>query len=140
MENNKEVKIAILVAIIMITVILVLVMISNKEKKEYNEIDLKVYQNQTLKNKQRIYNECHITTDELLDINEEYKRITKISLNKKIPGAKITGKYKIMNGEDFIAFDADGSNKIFVSNENGKAIIKVNSDIFSKVKKACMPK
>lgn len=131
MENNKEVKIAIIVGIIMITICLLAVIINNANNK-VEEINLKVY-----KNENREYNQCTITTDELISINREYKRITNIQEKNQLAGESITGIYMIKDGDDYIAFDADGTNKVYVSAKGKEAIYEFNSTMYNLVKESC---
>lgn len=131
MENNKEIKIAIIVGIIMITICLLAIIINNS-KNNIEEITLKVY-----KNENREYNQCSITTDELITINREYNRATKIKEEKQLAGESITGTYMIKDGDDYIAFDADGKNRVYVSAKGKEAIYELSSPMYNIVKKAC---
>lgn len=135
MENNKEIKIAIVVGIIMITICLLAVIISNSNNK-LEEINLKIYKNYTTE-KGREYRECTITTDELITIKREYNKITNISEEKKLAGEKITGIYMIRDGDDYIAFDADKTNKVYVLAKGKQAIYSVPSTIYETVKNTC---
>lgn len=135
MENNKEVKIAIIVGIIMITICLLAVIIS-KSNNKLEEINLKVYKNYTTE-KGREYRECTITTDELISIKREYNRATNISEEKQLAGQSITGIYMIKDGEEYIAFDADDTKRVYVLANGRQAIYSLESSMYETVKKAC---
>ncbi len=135
MENNKEVKIAIIVGIIMITIGLIIFMIS-KSENTVNELDLKVYRNFTVKDG-REYRECTLTTDDIIEIRREYRKITKLDESSKLTGQSITGVYMVKDGENYIAFDADESNKVYVKANGKEAIYKVESTIYEKVYNLC---
>jgi hypothetical protein len=131
MNNNKEVKIAIIVGIIMITICLLAVIINNS-KNDIEQINLKVY-----KNENREYNQCSITTDELITINREFNRATRIKEEKQLAGESITGTYMVKIDDNFVAFDADGKNKIYVSANGKEAIYELPTPMYEIVKKAC---
>ncbi len=135
MENNKEVKIAIIVGLIMITIGLVIFMISKSETK-VNNLDLRVYRNFTVKDG-REYRECTITTDDIIEIRREYMKITKLDESNKLTGQSITGVYMVKDGENYIAFDADESNKVYVKANGKEAIYKVESPVYEKVYNLC---
>ena len=135
MENNKEVKIAIIVGIIMITICLLAIIIHNSNNKT-EEISLKVYKNYTTEDG-REYRECSLTTDELITVKREYNKITKIDEEKKLTGQTITGTYMVKDGDEYIAFDADEENKVYVLANGKKAIYSISSSVFETVKTAC---
>lgn len=135
MENNKEVKIAIIVGIIMITISLLAIIIHNSNTK-IEEVSLKVYKNYTTEDG-REYRECTITTDELISIKREYNRAININEDKKLTGQTITGTYMIKDGDEYIAFDADDSNKVYVLANSKQAIYNLDSTMYETVKKAC---
>lgn len=135
MENNKEVKIAIVVGIIMITISLLAIIIHNSNTK-IEEVSLKVYKNYTTEDG-REYRECTLTTDELISIKREYNKATNINEDKKLTGQTITGTYMIKDGDEYIAFDADDSNKVYVLANSKQAIYSLDSTMYETVKKAC---
>lgn len=135
MENNKEIKIAIIVGIIMVTIGLLAIIIHNSNTK-IEEVSLKVYKNYTTE-EGREYRECTLTTDELISIKREYNRATNINEDKKLTGQTITGTYMIKDGDEYIAFDADDSNKVYVLANSKQAIYSLDSTMYETVKKAC---
>ncbi len=135
MENNKEVKIAIIVGIIMITISLLAIIIHNSNTK-IEEVSLKVYKNYTTEDG-REYRECTLTTDELISIKREYNKATNINEDKKLTGQTITGTYMIKDGDEYIAFDADDSNKVYVLANSKQAIYSLESTMYETVKNAC---
>lgn len=113
MEQNKELKIAIIVGIIMITICL-LVFIFYKANTDVQNIDLKVYKlfEKEDASGEHEYRECRITTDELIDIKYEYNRATSLTESNRVIGEQIMGEYKIISGENYIAFDIDEEKKL----------------------------
>lgn len=135
MENNKEIKIAIIVGALMLTACLV-AYIFYKSSTKVENIDIKVYKNYTTEDG-RAYYECNISTEDLLTINSEYKRLTNLKKSESIKGASITGTYMIRNGEDYIAFDATESNLVFFNINGNQAIYELTSTMYDIVKNAC---
>lgn len=135
MENNKEVKIAIVVGIIMITICL-LAFIFYKSSTNVQEINLKVYKNYTTE-EGRAYHECTITTEDLITINNEYNRITNLRDSNALKGASINGTYMIRNGDEYIAFDATEENLVYVMANGKQSIYELTSTAYDIVKKSC---
>lgn len=136
MVENKEVKIAIIVAIIMITVCL-LAFIFSKSSKVTNEIlDIKVYKlfDKEGTEDEHEYRECNITLDDIKSIQVEYRNIMKLSDSRKTIG-QINGDYKVTVDNKYIAFDADESNNVYRGDTN--ALYSYNSAIYEYVKKVC---
>lgn len=136
MNTNKEVKIAISAGIIMITICLLIFIFFKSETKVEN-LDLKVYklyekQNDNTKHE---YRECKITTDDLIKISKEYKRVKGLSDNDQVIGKKIMGNYKIISGEDYIAFDAEKEDYVYRSDT--KRLYTFNSTIYEYIKNIC---
>ena len=135
MENNREVKIAIIVGIIMITICL-LAFIYYKASTNVEEINIKVYKNYTTE-EGRAYYECSISTEDLLTVNNEYKRITNLRNTTSITGGSIKGTYMISTGDEYIAFDAEDNNYVYVLANGKQAIYDISSTAYDIVKKAC---
>lgn len=129
MESNKEVKIAIVIGLIMLTLCAVILISNNSSKKETANTDIKVYKN--INNK---YYECQTTTEDIITINNEYKKIKNLSDDNKAPGQKITGTYRVANGDDFIAFDAN--NKL-VWRGDANALYLYDSSLYEYVVNLC---
>lgn len=134
METNREIKIAIIVGIIMLTVCLV-VFIFSKSDVEVEDMNLQVYK---LYEKEdgsgNEYRQCHIPTDELVSIYNQYKRAVNLKEDKQIKG-QINGNYKLISGENFIAFDAEQYDYVYRSDT--QQLYSFNSTIYDLVKEAC---
>ena len=138
MVENKEIKIAIVVGIIMVTLCL-LIFIVTSSKKTTNNIVLKVYK---LYDKEGTvdeheYRSCKVSTDDLIYINQEYKKIQKVTDDSRILGKQINGNYKIIVGDDsnYIAFDALDDPYIYRSDKG--AIYEFKTDLYDTIKKIC---
>ncbi len=136
MKTNNEIKIAIVVAIIMITAILIAIIFS-KEEKVTNSIDLKVYKLYTIdeKEEKRVYRECHITTDDVIELYKEYHKISSLPDSRKVTNEKINGDYKIVSGSEFIAFDGKTTNRVYRSDST--AIYNFRTTLYDKVVELC---
>lgn len=138
MVENKEVKIAVIVGIIMITICLLVFIFykSGNNKVKTNTIDIrifKLYDKEGTENEHE-YRECSVSTDDRITINTEYRKAIKLSDSNKTKG-QIKGNYKIMSGNDFVAFDGDDSNLIYRSDSKG--LYNFDSSIYEYVKKVC---
>lgn len=132
---NKEVKVAIVVGLIMITACIIFYIISNSNNK-VEEINIEIYKSYQL-DEGREYIRCNVSTDELVSINREYKKITKLQEEDKLVGRQINGTYMIRNGEEYIAFDADGNNLVYVNANGIQAIFNHSSSIYELVSSTC---
>lgn len=134
MTNNKEIKIAIVVGAIMLTVCFVIV-VSNMSTKNGNQTatEIKVfkhYDDGTTKE----YRECNVTTDELVNINNEFNSIKLLGDEDKYPGTSINGTYRISKNNDFIAFD-DNNNLVYRGDT--QALYYYESDLYEYVANIC---
>ena len=134
MKNNKEIKIAIIVAMIMITVCFIIIISNNASKNSRqtaNEIKIyKHYDDGTTKE----YHECKATTDDLAIINEEFRKIMLLDDEDKHPGSTINGTYRVSKGNNYIAFDG---NDYFVYRGDTQAIYIYKSNLYDKVTELC---
>lgn len=137
MIENKEVKIAIVVSIIMVTICLLAFIFTKSSRPKNNTIDFKVYK---LYDKlgtidEHEYRACKITTDDLITIRNEYRKAEKLDETSKVSGKQITGKYKIIYEDTYIAFDAEEEPLIYRSDVN--ALFKFDSDLYEYIKTIC---
>lgn len=138
MENNKEVKIAIIVAVIMLTICLIIFIFHNAQKEEVINLDLKVYKLYELGGEDKEdyeYRPCNISTEDLVSINNDFKKIFNLNEDNKEKGKQIKGNYKIVSGENFIAFDAGEENLVYRSDL--PAIFKYDTTLYENVAKLC---
>ena len=137
MENNKEIKIAIIVALIMITCCII-AFIFYKAATKTEKIDVKVYKSHIIEGTENKteYRECVISTDILLAINREYKRAMRLSDDQRVIGEQITGTYKLISGDNYIAFDFN-EDKPFVYRGDTKKMYYFTSNIYKQVAEAC---
>ncbi len=136
MSDNKEIKIAILVGTIMITICILAFIFSNAKTPTKENIDLKVYKLYVIdeESKQYEYRECSSSTDDILTINTEFRKINKLDDSKKVKG-QIKGNYKIKSKDSYIAFDGEEKNYIYRSDNNN--LYEYNSSLYDYVKKIC---
>lgn len=134
METNREIKIAIIVGAIMLTLCLV-IFIFTKSDVEVEDMNLKVYKlYQKEDGEGNEYRQCKIPTDELMSIYKQYKRAVNLKEDKQITG-QINGNYKLISGENYIAFDAEQFDYIYRS-DTGR-LYTFSSTIYDLVKEAC---
>lgn len=132
MQTNKELKIALIVGIIMITICL-LVFIFTKSSSDNNEIDIQVYK---VNEEAKTYELCNVPQDKLIQINGEYRTASRLSENSRVIGAKITGTYKVVSGDNYIAFDGE-EDKNYVFRGDTKYLYEFNSELYEIVKEVC---
>lgn len=132
MQTNKELKIAAIVGIIMITICIVTI-IFYKADKTNNEINIQVYK---VNQEEKTYEQCNIPTDTIIQINSEYRRASKLSENQRVIGKQITGLYKVVSGENYIAFDGE-KDKYYIYRGDTKYLYEFDSTLYDLVKKAC---
>lgn len=138
MENNKEVKIAIIVGAIMLTICLLVFIFNRAEKQEVTNLDIKVYKLYELgddSEEKYEYRECKVSTEDLVNINKEFKKIYNIAAEKKTTGKSIKGNYKIVSQNDFIAFDAGEENLVY--RNDIPAIFEYDTSLYESVKNIC---
>lgn len=134
MTNNKEIKIAIAVGVIMLTICFVIVVSGASTKKAIqNASEIKVYKHYNDGEKQE-YHECNITTNDLVNINNEYNSILQLDEEDKYPGASINGTYRITKGTSFIAFDGTDN---LVYRGDTEAIYIYQTDLYEYVANLC---
>lgn len=132
MQTNKELKIAAIVGIIMITICIVTI-IFYKADKTNNEINIQVYK---VNQEEKTYEQCNIPTDTIIQINSEYRRASKLTENQRVIGKQITGLYKVVSGENYIAFDGE-KDKYYIYRGDTKYLYEFDSTLYDLVKKAC---
>ena len=124
MKNNKEIKIAIIVAMIMITVCFIIIISNNASKNSRQTAnEIKIYKH---------YDDG--TTKELAIINEEFRKIMLLDDEDKHPGSTINGTYRVSKGNNYIAFDG---NDYFVYRGDTQAIYIYKSNLYDKVTELC---
>lgn len=139
MEENKEVKIAIIIGIIMITICIVM-FITVKSKNKVNNIDVKVYklyENTNDEGKTEYqYRPCTINnTDTTIDIYRETAKALKLTEDSLIVGKQIKGEYKVEYNGKMIALDINDDQLVYLNDT--QKLYKFNSDIYEKVKNVC---
>ena len=132
MQTNKELKIAIIVGIIMVTICILVIIFYNADKTN-NDINVQVYK---VNEESKTYEQCSVPTDLLIQINSEYRRATNLSDNYRVIGQRINGTYKILSGDNYIAFDGE-KDKNYVYRGDTKHLYEFDSSVYSLVIEAC---
>ena len=136
MEANKEVKIAIIVGILMITICLI-IFIFYRAEANVETLNLKVYKLYDIEGTEdeHEYRECNTTADDIIMLSKEYKRSQNLTENKQVIGKQINGNYKVIYDDEYIAFDANGTNYIYRSDT--ERLYNFNSKIYDYVTEIC---
>ncbi len=139
MENKKEIKWAIAVGAVMITICLVAIMIVNGQKNNIKDLDIKLYKlNMTGENIQDYtYEECRASTEMLIGIDSEFQKAFKLEDKDKVTGQQILGQYKIVAGDNFIAFDNNEEGVATFYRSDTRSLYEMKSRIYDLVMKAC---
>jgi len=132
---NKEVKIAFAVGGIMLLICTIIILVQNREVKESN-VNVKVLKlyKPTENIDDAVYRECHISTEDAIKVNKEFKRAVALNKNKSI-NKQIEGAYKIIIDDDYIAFDNQTDNIVY--NEKGHNLYEFKSDLYEIIINAC---
>ena len=130
MKTKNELKIAAVVGTLMLIICLVMVLLNTSSQET---IDIKVYK---VNEEDKIYEQCPITTDTLIQINSEFKSAYRLSDSSRVIGKSITGKYKVISGNNYIAFDAK-ENENYIYRGDTKYLYEYDSNLYNIVEKAC---
>ena len=132
---GKELKIALGVGIAMILICLLVVLIQSN--KAQDDVKVNVYKLTAVEGEEdkHVYKACSISTEDALKINKEYKRIQALRDLNALQGQSINGDYKVVIGEEFVAFDNSADNMIYIGKEN--KIYKFSSEIYELVVNTC---
>lgn len=137
MQTNKELKIAITVGIIMITICLLAIIYVKSERNaninNLNHIDIKVYK---ANDEKKSYEQCHITTDMLIQINNEFNKAYRLTESDRVVGKNITGTYRVQSGDKWIAFDFNEKEQ-YVYRGDTKYLYQFESELYKTVSEAC---
>ena len=135
LNTHNELIIAGVVVLIMVAVIIFVVGVNNS-KKDKNTNDLKVYvfKPNPGSKYEGVYNECNLTDSEYNIIYNAYMDARKLDGASRIPDHEFTGNYKIINGDEFIAFDGD-EDYFYSSRLN--ILLSFKSDLYKTVIEAC---
>ena len=131
MKDNKEIKIAAVVAALMIIICLVIIIVNKTDNKE---IDLQVYKNVEIDG-QRGYIPCEVPDSILIEINDEFQKAKKLSTSKEAEIEQLTGTYKLVSGKSSLAFDANDKNQIYNVEKN--KLYNFDSTIYNLVISVC---
>lgn len=133
-DMNKELKIALIVGIIMITVCIVSVVIY-KSNSNVETLDIVVYKlnKDGDDTSDYTYEKCSIATEDLITINKAYQKMLNVGDANKLTGSTIYGNYKIVSGDNFVAFDDSG---IFYNSETG-SLYRYSSSVYDTIISAC---
>lgn len=135
MKNHKEVKIAIALGAIMLTTFIVIMIIYNSNQKDVLESDISIFKHYDTKGENKgEYYECNMSSEDATHIYNEFKRAKLLTDKDKVPGQTIIGKYKIVNGNEYLAFD-DNSNFIFRGDT--QTLYAFSSDVYNYVIQLC---
>ena len=133
-KPKREIYIAFSIGIIMILICIFLFYIGKKDN--FNINDIKVYRLYSYEDNEdnHYYKECELSTEDRINISDDLKHSLKIS-KSSLTGVSITGNYKIVIGDDFIAFDNDSDNYFYNGNQN--KIYSFESSIYNQVIDYC---
>ena len=144
MKTNKELIIAICVGIIMVAFCLFMVFgkglmkldTSNLKVYKLNEIPGVDLEDETIPDEEKyVYTECSVAPQDKEFILKQFNTVIAFKIEQTKAGANIKGNYKIVNGEDFIAFDGSETHEIYSSKTN--RVHSYNNEIYEKVINAC---
>lgn len=134
-NTNREVIIAIVVALIMILVCVLTFVISKSSTKQASEIKVyKLYERED-NSSDHYYKECSIDTENKILVQDVYKKVKKLNDASSVTGVGITGNYKIVIDDDFIAFDNNEDNLIYNGNKN--KLYNFNTTLYEEVINWC---
>jgi hypothetical protein len=137
MQTNKELKVAIIVGVIMVTICILAFIYVKSERtantNNLNQIDIKVYK---VNEEEKSYVPCHITTDNLIQINSEFNKAYRLKETSRVVGKSITGTYRVQSGEKWVAFDLNEKEQ-YIYRGDTKYLYEFKSELYDIVSKAC---
>jgi len=128
------------IALIIVIIVGVLIFAPKGEQKDYVTEDLdevKVYiHHEKTDDEDGYYSACSVDTENLLKIKNEFDKALKLEDSALSETSSINGEYKvIVDDDEFIAFDNDDSNTIYISTKND--LYTFESDIYDLVVNTC---
>ena len=137
MQEKKEIKIAIIVGAIMITICLIAFIFQKSSTEDIEKLDLKIYKLYEVEGSEdeHVYKQCNASTDDLLAMNKEFKKIMNLSTSRQVKGKSIMGSYKVISNDKYIAFDNAKDNLAFRGDT--MSMYEVSSTIYEKVIELC---
>lgn len=133
---NKEVKIAIVVGVLMITICLMAIIISQNSIKA-EDVNLVIYKlNKTGDSTaDYTYEKCSVSTEELLPVYKVYKKMLELSDDKKVTGEQIMGEYMLRDENNYVAFDDDDTDYIYLSKTS--SLYEYKTNIYQTIVELC---
>lgn len=137
MQEKKEIKIAIIVGAIMITVCLIAFIFQKSSTEDIEKLDLKIYKLYEVEGSEdeHVYKQCNASTDDLLAMNKEFKKIMNLSTSRQVTGKSIMGSYKVISNNQYVAFDNAKDNLAFRGDT--MSMYEVPSTLYEKVIELC---
>lgn len=138
MTDNKNLILGSIAIIAVVLVALILFFPRNEVEQTTNKLDdIKVLvHHEKTDEKEGYYSECNISTENLVKVRNEYDKAIKLTFDASASGVRINGDYKVMVGEDYVAFDKEHNNKIYISDAN--MMFNFKSTIYDIVINTCV--
>ena len=126
MDTKKQINIAICVFCIMV-LICVIVYITQTREENVEDLNIVVYK---YDEETETYYPCGLSTEDALTIKKEIQKAKLLTEKEQAEATQINGNYKIMYGEndnDFVAFDNDEDNILYVGKQSKMYNIAINT-------------
>lgn len=134
----KENKIALVLALVVISITLIIAIVyATSNKSDEAVLDVKVYKLFEKEDSEtgHVYRECTVSKEKLEFIANEFNKSYKISKEKLLNGKQITGSYKIIYNDKFIAFDNAEDNMVYLSET--KNLYEFKTELYSTIIDIC---
>lgn len=134
----KENKIAFVLALAVISITLVgAIAYASSNKPDEEALNVKVYKLFEKEDSEtgHVYRECSVSKEKLEFIANEFNKSYKVSEEKLLNGKQITGSYKIIYNDKFIAFDNAEDNMIYLSET--KNLYEFKSELYDTIIDIC---
>lgn len=140
MKENKVIFI-IAILIVIATIVFAAVYVSKSKNKEQNKVNseanIKVYRlyEKEDNKEEHVYRQCNVPANNLSELVQEFNRSYALTDSDKLTGKSITGNYKIIYNDRFIAFDNSKDNMVYLGETN--TLYTFKSSMYQKVISYC---
>ena len=127
------------VAIIVVVLFSIILFMPKGKSAQAIKLDtskVKIYRHiEATKDEKGYYTECKVDTETLVKINEQFNKAYKINSDNFLTEKAINGDYKVVVDTDYLAFDKENNNMIYLGKYN--KIYGFESTIYDLVINSC---
>ncbi len=137
MNDNKNLilgSIAIIVVVIVAVVLFLPKGDANNVKTSIVDVNIYIHHDKT-EDTEGYYSKCKVSTEDLVKIRNAYEERKNFTEDNRVTSMSINGDYKVIVGNNYMAFDKESNNIVYDSEYN--SLFEFKSNIYDLVIKAC---